>query len=139
MLILLINMMMISFQLVLLVSNALILRISKIRMMKITVKWRQGQVNVAFVFQITKNIVLKKNHLPDLLTTKFKIHWYAQTLTDVVWYPLFIHCTLLQVHCAPTVQSYSRSTTLYPAVQRHCIPLYMYSTGQDCTGHWQTL
>lgn len=67
-------MMMISFQLVLLVSNALILRISKIRMMKISVKWRQGQVNVAFVFQITKNIVLKKNHLPDLLTTKFKIH-----------------------------------------------------------------
>lgn len=53
-------MMMISFQLVLLVSDALILRISKIRMMKITVKWRQGQVNVAFVFQITKKIGLKK-------------------------------------------------------------------------------
>lgn len=118
--------MMISFQLVLLVSDALILGKLKIKMMQITVKWRHGQVYVAFVFQITKNIVLKKiiwqiYSLLNSKSTDIPKHWL--TLSD-------IQCLFTVPYCKSTVLLLYRATLDLP----HRIPLY-----RDTVFHWTGL
>lgn len=105
-----------------------------------------------YLLYIFHHKMFSSNEAP--YTTEFKIHWYSQKLTDIVYciftepYPKFTVHPLYRAsvphlsHCTPLYSdTLLHWTVLYLHTDQHCSPLYrvLTSTVPHCTVHWQTL